>query len=322
MRDKITISVTDTHGSKHYTVKKIIRKISLYFALGILALFLLAASIILLLDNQVNDLGDHIGELKAQSEEEEYRYAQLRKENRELYKKIRRKSEALESMKDKIDDIEMRIGLKPVQNLDIQTRIDIAALDTAKRMLILQMLPNGHPVEYKGTTSKFGWRKHPIIGKREFHAGVDLKAALNTPVIAPADGVVEYAGKHQASGYGTLLILSHNYGFKTYYGHLNALKVKLGDSVRKGDVIALTGNTGLSNGPHLHYEVRYLQMKLDPKHFMRWDITHFQAIFKKEHRVKWDSLIKMIAALSERLCPRQTQQEPPSLPKERKSSAN
>lgn len=322
MRDKMTITVTDPHGSKHYTVNQIVKKIALYFALGILALFLVAASIILFLDNQVNDLNDHIGELKAQSEDEEYRYAQLRKENRELYKEISRKSEALESMEDKIDDIEMRIGLKPVPDLDVETRIDIAALDTANRMLILQMLPNGYPVEYKGTTGKFGWRKHPILGKREFHAGIDLKAALNTPVVAPADGIVEYAGEHEASGYGTLLILSHNYGFKTYYGHLNALKVKIGDSVRKGDVIALTGNTGLSNGPHLHYEVRYLQMKLDPKHFLQWDITHFQAIFEKEHRVKWDSLVKMIAALSGHLCPQQTPQELPSSPKERISSAN
>lgn len=322
MRDKITITVTDPHGSKHYTVNQIVKKIALYVFLGILALFLIAASIIFFLDHQANQLNRHIDALKTKSENEELRYAQLHKENRNLYKEISRKSEALDSMADKIDDIEMRIGLKPVPDMDVETRINIAALDTANRMLILQMIPNGYPLEYKGITGKFGWRKHPILGNREFHSGIDLKAAMNTPVYAPADGVVEYAGDHKASGYGKLLILSHNYGFKTYYGHLNSLKVKIGDCVKKGELVALTGNTGLSNGPHLHYEIRYLQMKLNPQNFMVWDVTNFKAIFEKEHRVKWDSLVKMITGLSGRLCPPQTPPAPPSSLPEHTSSAN
>jgi len=287
MRNKLTVTITDVHGSKHYTVSQIIKKILFYFIIGFVAFIVLSTASIYFLNYQVSKRNDTIDALEKKRHASEKQYNTLQAE-------LTQKSEALASMEDKIDDIEERIGLKPLPEMTLQKRIDIASLDTAKRHIILQMIPNGSPVTYKGITSKYGWRVHPIVDKKEFHPGIDLKAKSDTPVYAPADGIVEFAGAHPKSGYGKLLILNHNFGFRTFYGHLSRVKVKRGDVVRKGDVVAYTGNTGLSDGPHLHYEIRYLQMTLDPTNFLTWDIRHFNYIFDKENRVKWDSLLKML----------------------------
>ena len=287
MRNKLTITLTDVHGSKHYTVSQLIKKILFYVIVSVAVFIVLSTASIYFLNYQVSKRNHTISALEQKRQASEAQYDTLQAE-------LKQKSEALASMEDKIDDIEERIGLKPLPEMTVQKRIDIASLDTAQRHVILQMIPNGSPVTYKGITSRYGWRVHPLLNKKEFHSGVDLKAKSSTPVYAPADGIVEFAGPHAKSGYGKLLILNHNFGFRTFYGHLSRLKVKRGDVVRKGDVVAYTGNTGLSDGPHLHYEIRYLQMTLDPTNFLTWDIRHFNYLFDKENRVKWDSLLKLL----------------------------
>jgi len=178
--------------------------------------------------------------------------------------------------------------------MSLAQRVDFTKLTSENIATILQFIPNGSPIEYKGITSKYGWRIHPTLHKREFHPGIDMKAKMRTKVYATADGVIEYAGNHRRSGYGKLIIVDNNYGFKTYFGHLYKIKVKAGEYVKKGQFIALTGNSGLSNGPHLHYEVRFIQRPLNPYYFIKWDINNFNKIFKKEKRVPWQSLITMI----------------------------
>ncbi len=103
-------------------------------------------------------------------------------------------------------------------------------------------------------TSPFGWRTHPIFHTRRFHTGVDFGVPMNTPVKAAADGIVIFAGWKGA--YGRCVIIDHGSGISTVYGHLNSFKVHKGSKVRQGQVIAYSGNTGLSTGPHLHFEVR------------------------------------------------------------------
>ncbi len=98
---------------------------------------------------------------------------------------------------------------------------------------LLQFIPSGSPVDYKGITSKFGNRIHPTLNRKEFHRGLDMKAKMKTPVYATADGIVEYSGYHQKSGFGNLVILQHNYGFRTYFGHLNNVVIKSGKFVKK-----------------------------------------------------------------------------------------
>jgi murein DD-endopeptidase MepM/ murein hydrolase activator NlpD len=115
-------------------------------------------------------------------------------------------------------------------------------------------------------TSKFGYRISPFTNEKEFHSGLDISARTGTPVIAPADGVVAAAGK--TYGFGNLLTISHGYGLKTRYGHLSKILVKKGQAVKRGDTIALTGNTGRSTGPHLHYEVHVEGVPVDPTRYI------------------------------------------------------
>jgi murein DD-endopeptidase MepM/ murein hydrolase activator NlpD len=110
--------------------------------------------------------------------------------------------------------------------------------------------------------SPFGNRISPFTGTIQFHEGIDIAAEIGTPVLAPADGVVIKAGFE--SGYGNVVELSHGYGFMTVFGHNSRLNVKPGQHVKRGDIISFSGNTGLSTGPHLHYEVRVNGLPVNP----------------------------------------------------------
>ncbi len=113
-------------------------------------------------------------------------------------------------------------------------------------------------------SSKFGYRTDPFTQKKHFHSGIDLAAMTGVKVHAPLDGVVTLAGKF--SGYGNLVELNHSqlYHISSRYGHLSKVLVKRGQSVKKGDVIALVGSTGRSTGPHLHFELLVNREKIDP----------------------------------------------------------
>lgn len=114
--------------------------------------------------------------------------------------------------------------------------------------------PTGHPV-WGRLTDAFGWRRSPWSRtKREFHAGMDLAVPLGTPVTATGAGKVIHAG-WKAGGYGNVVMIDHGYGFITMYAHNSKVNAKVGEQVTRGDVIARAGSTGLSTGPHVHYEV-------------------------------------------------------------------
>jgi murein DD-endopeptidase MepM/ murein hydrolase activator NlpD len=115
-------------------------------------------------------------------------------------------------------------------------------------------------------TDGFGTRNDPITGRRAFHRGLDISARRGTPVLAPADGIVVFAGRN--GGLGKTLRLSHGFGFTTVYGHLNQIQVELGDEVHRGDQIGTIGNTGRSTGSHLHYEVHEDGKSKDPLYFI------------------------------------------------------
>ena len=112
------------------------------------------------------------------------------------------------------------------------------------------------------TTSGFGPRSHPVTGRSRPHAGLDIGAPRGTPVSAAAAGAVTFAGS--ASGYGTTVILDHGGGLTTLYAHLSALRVTQGQRVAAGGVVGAVGSTGLSTGPHLHFEVRVDGQARDP----------------------------------------------------------
>lgn len=290
MRERFSIVITDINGSKHYNLHQIIKKVIVYVILAIIAIIVIGAISISYLTNSVDDL-----EIKKSGLEQEYK--KLKEENDTVNKSIKIKAEELESLNSKMDELEELIGIKPSsETSDLTQRVDLAKVSTLQKQLLFKNIPNGYPIPNEGITGNFGWRKHPIVKKREFHAGIDLRAPRGTKVYAPADAVVNFASFHKKSGYGVLIILDHNYGFRTLYGHLKKVAVNKGDVVKKGDLIGYTGNTGLSSGPHLHYEVRYIQSALQPLNFMKWDMQNSDLIFKKEKHIKWQSLINLMTS--------------------------
>jgi TonB family protein len=136
--------------------------------------------------------------------------------------------------------------------------------------------PAGHQTESAGIpgilpvkgylSDVFGFRKHPITGKRQFHNGIDIAAKRGTEVVASADGVV--AAAEYRDNYGNLVIIDHNNGCTSWYARLSAFKVKKGDKVPRGQVIGYVGNTGIKSRPHLHYEVRQENKPVNPLSLM------------------------------------------------------
>jgi len=115
-------------------------------------------------------------------------------------------------------------------------------------------------------TSSFGHRTSPFTGNREFHRGLDIAGRLGTPVLAPADGVVRFAGTRRALG--NSVTLKHGYGIQSIYGHLHELAVKPGQKVVRGQTIGLLGTTGRSTGPHLHYQVEVNGAPVNPRNYI------------------------------------------------------
>ncbi|HWV39419.1 MAG TPA: peptidoglycan DD-metalloendopeptidase family protein [Vulgatibacter sp.] len=115
-------------------------------------------------------------------------------------------------------------------------------------------------------TSDFGSRLDPYTAHSVMHKGLDIANRSGSPVYAPADGVVVFAGTE--GGYGKLLVLDHGYGVKTRFGHLSDVLAKVGQRVKRGEQIAAMGNTGRSTGPHLHYEVRVNGIPENPRKFI------------------------------------------------------
>jgi murein DD-endopeptidase MepM/ murein hydrolase activator NlpD len=116
------------------------------------------------------------------------------------------------------------------------------------------IVPSMWPVNGR-ILSRFGEREDPFSGEGAFHTGVDISASMGTPVHAAADGIV-YTAEYDGSGYGKMVVVDHGNGVRTRYAHLSAFEVVAGQEVRRGQVLALSGNTGRTTSPHLHFEVR------------------------------------------------------------------
>lgn len=138
-------------------------------------------------------------------------------------------------------------------------RSSLASISAAR---LVGAMPSLMPVSARALTSGFGLRQHPILGTLRAHSGIDLAASFGSPIVATSDGVVNTAS--WAGGYGLLVALDHGSGLQTRYGHMSRLAVVPGQSVRKGDVIGYVGSTGMSTGPHLHYEIRVNGQAVNP----------------------------------------------------------
>jgi murein DD-endopeptidase MepM/ murein hydrolase activator NlpD len=140
---------------------------------------------------------------------------------------------------------------------------------------LLSSIPSIMPIsanDLKGTPSGYGYRTHPIYKIIKMHTGMDFNAAIGTPIYATGDGVVDRADA-EAAGYGSHVVINHGFGYQTLYGHMSKMLVKPGQVVKRGEIIGLVGNSGISSGPHVHYEVIRNGEKVNPVNYYFLDLT-------------------------------------------------
>jgi murein DD-endopeptidase MepM/ murein hydrolase activator NlpD len=162
------------------------------------------------------------------------------------------------------------------RQLVVQSRsLDEVAALVLRKQEMLASIPAIQPIpneDLTQTAGGFGMRIHPIHKIPKFHAGMDFTAKQGTPIYATGDGRVTFAD-YATNGYGRHVVIDHGFGYNTLYAHLSELRVRNGQKVKRGDVIGLVGNTGLSAGPHLHYEVHKNGQPVDPANYYFNDLT-------------------------------------------------
>jgi murein DD-endopeptidase MepM/ murein hydrolase activator NlpD len=157
---------------------------------------------------------------------------------------------------------------KLVQKLeDREPKLAVVEGTLMNRKLHAEVFPRGRPVSKGWISSVFGWRNDPITGKRAFHEGIDFAGRADSEVVAVAAGVVVWSGSRW--GFGNTVEVNHGNGYSTLYAHNKKNLVKVGETVKKGQVLALLGSTGRSNGPHVHFEVRRNGKAVNPIKFVR-----------------------------------------------------
>ena len=171
---------------------------------------------------------------------------------------------------------------------DVQRKVDVLEkevytqaksydeiLQLAKNQEVrMENIPAIQPVlnkDLKHMASGYGWRIDPVYHIRRFHEGMDFSAPVGTDIFATGNGTVVYSGWRQ--GYGETIEIDHGFGYLTRYAHCHKLFVRVGQKVKRGDVIALVGNTGKSTGPHVHYEVHYQGRPIDPRNYYFYDLS-------------------------------------------------
>ena len=167
-------------------------------------------------------------------------------------------SELVRSMHRALDNLEHEIALGKEDKAGLYKFLE-------NQKMLLASTPSIRPAR-GWMSSGFGYRISPFTGEGEFHKGIDIAARMGSPIVAPADGII--SSIIQDHGYGRLLTVKHGYGIVTRYGHLKKALVKKGQYVKRGETIALVGNSGRSTGPHLHYEVHLNRVPIDPVRYI------------------------------------------------------
>lgn len=186
------------------------------------------------------------------------------------YKHLKNKSNAellIETGK-KLDAIESRLH---AQSLSFKELVELAK-DNENRLANLPAIQPVRNKELRKMVSGYGWRIDPVYGTRKMHWGMDFTGNTGTEIFATGAGIIEEV-KTSSWGYGREIVINHGYGLKSRYAHLYDFKVKQGDTVKRGDVIGLMGNTGKSTGTHLHYEVEKDGQKVNPINYIHADLS-------------------------------------------------
>ncbi|MDE8603379.1 M23 family metallopeptidase [Marinomonas sp. RSW2] len=292
MKDNITVSVSSIHGTKHFSFGKKTRH-TLKFISGMIFLgILLAAGIIYYLLNDAEFSKLKLRELENKSFSLSKEITSLTALKISLEQDLSEREERMQLVSDRLGDLESLLGM---DNNDgkLESRLDTATINSSIRVAMLTQIPSGPPVKNARTSSGYGKRIHPVTGIMKYHRGQDFAVNTGTPIYAPADGAIE-AIRPSNKGSGNFLRILHSYGFSSSYSHLSKFVVKKGDFIKKGDLIAYSGNSGLTSGPHLHYEVRFIGRPLNPKPFLDWNVDKFDTIFKNVRGIRWESLVDKI----------------------------
>ena len=313
MKNHFAITISDAFESRHFTVKKTVKH---YLAL---ALLLVVASFTynLLLYKQSETLHTQNIRLdeqlyQAQGVDRELgemeRFARLESDEgrNELVQRIHVIGEFYHAREAEYSEVEHRLArveqmVTPAidtadeqasrNNQTLAVRMDTAAFSVQQETMLHNNIPNGYPVSSRVITSKFGNRIHPVTKVKSFHNGVDIRAKKRENVRATADGIARSASHTKLSG--NRITIRHNFGFESVYAHLHKMTVKPGDIIHKGDVVGISGNSGQSIGPHLHYEIRFLGKPINPIEFLKWEFGSHE-IFTQVKDIQWPSLINLI----------------------------
>jgi murein DD-endopeptidase MepM/ murein hydrolase activator NlpD len=161
----------------------------------------------------------------------------------------------------------LKEDMERVASAVLETGQNLRALDQfmIRAGRLLAMLPSRWPVRGP-VNSEFGARSSPWSSAAEFHSGLDIGASFGTPVVAPAAGIVAFAGPQ--GDYGLTLVIDHGNDIRSLYAHLSRVEVEVEQKVEPGAVVAHTGNTGRSSGPHLHYEIQLEGRAVNPRTFL------------------------------------------------------
>jgi murein DD-endopeptidase MepM/ murein hydrolase activator NlpD len=172
--------------------------------------------------------------------------------------KARTHKDLVRSMHSAIDNLDREIELCEQDKTELNKFLE-------NQKVLLASTPSIWPT--KGwLSSRFGYRISPFTGKKEFHRGIDISTRMGAPIVAPADGIVSKV--YSDHGYGRVLSINHGYGVETKFAHLKKALVKKGQYVKRGETVALVGDSGRSTGPHLHYEVHLNRVAVNPQRYI------------------------------------------------------
>jgi murein DD-endopeptidase MepM/ murein hydrolase activator NlpD len=255
-------------------LKRILTTISLVFVISTIAGITYSIENFNLKD-KINHLESDVSVLSTEKKDLKLHVTSLEKKTKAQYGELNQRSLVIDSIFNVLDiaspspraDLEetgqnqggpfTRLSDESLENLILKVDRDIQTI---------QPIPLGYPVNAKRITSKFGKRVDPINGQGGFHDGIDFSGKRGAEIRATADGKVVARGRNDT--YGWYVKIDHGNDFMTMYAHNKKILVRWGSEVKRGDAIALLGNTGRSTGPHLHYEVRYKNQPINPAKFI------------------------------------------------------
>ena len=223
---RLVLMITHKDGSKYINVSMIFRQITLYVALFFLSLIFFIIIAIGVFRSEISDINTKTSLIEERNET-------MLLSNAMLNDEVNQRLQEISIASDKIDTLEGVVGVNNVPNENLVDRVDIASITGAQKAFFMKFIPNGYPLEsFSSITDPYGTRLHPVLKVVRQHTGTDFGARLGTSVFATADGVVDWADSGWNGGYGKLVKITHSFGFKTYYAHLNEVLIKAGSFVK------------------------------------------------------------------------------------------